>query len=151
MNLHRQIMETTAGLRAGIVPFLADGRCLFFVSSDPKYGGSDPAIAKGRVDSGEDAKAAAVREGREELGLRRDNMATQPWLGWSGEISGQEESYKFEVYAVLMKDEDAFDTPGKETAHTVWLTRSEFTTKGRKSHGQIMDRILDKIEAYLKK
>ena len=150
MKLHRRIIEARySGLKAGIVPFLADGRCLFMVSSDAMYGGSDPAIAKGQVDGEEDARAAAIREGEEELGLRKSNMAATPFLGWSGKLSGLNATYPIEVYAVLVKDEDNFSTPDRETARTVWLTRSEFTTKGRKSQAQIMAQIFDKIEAYL--
>ena len=149
MKLHRRIIEGKTGQKAGIVPFLADGRCLFMVSSNSRYGGPDPAIAKGHVDGEEDTKAAAVREGEEELGLRRSNMAAVPFLGWSGKLSGLTATYQMEVYAVLVKDEDDFGTPDRETARTVWLTRSEFTTKGRKSQAQIMEKIFDTIEVYL--
>lgn len=149
MKLHRSITEEYSGLKAGIVPFLSDGRCLFAVSSNANFGGLHPAIAKGGVDEGEDAKAAAIREGEEELGLRKSNMAASPFLGWSGKLSGMVSTYPMEVYAVLVKDEDAFDVPDYETDHTEWLTRSQFTVKGRKSQAQIMEKIFDKIEAYL--
>lgn len=131
------------------MPFLADGRCLYMVPSDPKFGGSSPQFAKGRLDGKTDAKEEAIREGEEELGLRRSNMAAAPWLAWSGKVTGLDEEYTMDVYAVLVEDENAFDKPHYETAETVWLTRSEFTTKGRKTQIAIMDRIFDKIEAYL--
>jgi len=154
VKLHRYIIEVEgagySGQKAGIVPFLPDGRGLFAVSSNAAYGGTDPAIAKGRVDGKEDTKTAAVREGAEELGLRADNMASSPWLGWSGKITGLDATYPMDVYAVLVKDEKAFDEPDKETARTMWLTRAQFETKGRKSHAQIMAKVFDKIEVYLK-
>ena len=150
MRLHQLIAEAGYNkLKAGIVPFLDDGRCLFFVSSNAAYGGADPAIAKGRVDAGENAKQAAVREGTEELGLRKSNMAAQPFLGWSGELTGLDATYPFEVYAVLVKNEKDFDEPGEETARTVWMTRAQFKAEGRKSHHEIMDKIFDKIDTYL--
>lgn len=150
MKLHQLIAEAGYNkLKAGIIPFLDDGRCLFAVSSNAAFGGSDPAIAKGRVDAGESAKEAAVREGEEELGLRKDNMAAQPFLGWKGELTGLDATYPFEVYAVLVKDEDAFDKPHYETERTVWLTRSGFKKEGRASQATIVDHIFEKIDTYL--
>jgi 8-oxo-dGTP pyrophosphatase MutT (NUDIX family) len=138
------------GPKAGVVPFLDDGRALFAVPSDSHFGGAEPAIAKGRVDGEESVKDAAVREGEEELGLRKSNMAAEPFLGWSGTLTGLDATYKMSVYAVLVKDEDAFDKPDYETKSTHWFTRQEFMTKGRKSQHEIMDKIFDKIDAYLR-
>jgi 8-oxo-dGTP pyrophosphatase MutT (NUDIX family) len=137
-------------IRAGIVPFLKDGRALFMVSSNPNFGGVAPAIAKGRVDKGELVSAAAVREGTEELGLKESNMETSPLPGWSGLVTGLRSSYQMEVYAVLVKDENDFNPTDYETAETVWLTRGQFKKIGRVSHLIIMDKIFDKIEAYIR-
>lgn len=140
-----------SGPKAGIVPFLTDGRALFAKSSNASFGSADPAIAKGRVDGEEGAKHAAIREGEEELGLRRSNMAAEPFLGWSGKLTGLDATYKMDVYAVLVKDEEAFDEPEYETASTHWLTREEFNKQGRKSQREIMEKVFDKIEVYLRK
>lgn len=140
-----------SGPKAGIVPFLADGRALFAVSSNAAHGGSSPAIAKGRIDGEESAKKAAIREGEEELGLKRSNMAAEPFLGWSGELTGLDATYKMDVFAVLVKDAEAFDKPDRETASTHWLTRAEFNKKGRKSQREIMEKVFDKIEVYIRK
>jgi 8-oxo-dGTP pyrophosphatase MutT (NUDIX family) len=153
MKLHQAVIVREEGelaKRAGMVPFLSDGRALFMVSSDPRDGGL-PEIAKGRVEGDEDTKQCAIREGGEELGLRQSNMAASPFLGWSGKMTGSDDPYQFEVYAVLVKDPDAFDESDSEVDKTLWLTPSEFETKGRKSHTQIMNKIFDKIEVYLKK
>lgn len=137
MNLHRAIAEAvTAGLKTGIVPFLADGRCLFLSGED------GPVIATTAVDGEEDAKAAAIRAG-ESFGLQRSNMAAAPFLGWSGKMMGTK-SYPFEVYAVLVKEEDGFDNHGD------WLTPAQFATKGRKAQAEIMEKVFGKIEVYLK-
>ena len=151
MKLHKQLLEAGySKLKAGIVPFLDDGRCLFVVSSNAAFGGLDPAIAKGRVDGEESAKDAAIREGIEELGLRRSNMAAEPFLGWKGELTGLDATYPMEVYAVLVKSEKAFDTPDEETARTVWMTWADFKAEGRQTHVVIMNKIFDKIGTYLK-
>lgn len=151
MKLHRAFTENGyLSQKAGIIPFLADGRALFVVSSNVAYGGTDPAIAKGQIDRKEDSMEAAIREGEEELGLKKNNMAAQPWLCWSGMLSGLTATYPMDVYAVLVKNQNDFGKPDKETARTLWLTRSQFEIKGRKSHVQIMVKVFDKIEVYLK-
>lgn len=144
------LMESsTTKTRAGIVPFLADGRALFMVSSNPAFGGSDPAIAKGRVDSGESVKRAAIREGGEELGLRSANMIAEPFIGWTGTISGLKSTYPMEVYLVQVANENNFSDPDLETEYTVWMTRSQFKQYGRKSHHSIADALFEQIEAYV--
>jgi 8-oxo-dGTP pyrophosphatase MutT (NUDIX family) len=134
-------------LKAGIVPFLKDGRALFMVSSNAAFGGTDPAIAKGRIDDAEGPMNAAVREGSEELGA---NMASAPFLGWAGKVTGLQASYPIEVYAVLVKDAVDFDKTDTETARTVWMSRADFKNKGRESHRLIVDKIFDQIEVALK-
>lgn len=154
MILHQLIIEQDLagykGPKAGIVPFLADGRGLFAVPADGVEG-EKPAIAKGRLDGEEKPKQAAIREGEEELGLRRSNMAAEPFLGWSGELTGADATYKLDVYAVLVKDAEAFGETDHETTRTLWLTRQDFKAKGRKSQQEIMVKVFDKIEAYLKR
>lgn len=144
MTLAEIIMAEYAKVRrkAGIVPFLSDGRCLFVVSP----GDSVPEIAKGEVSGTEDTKSVAIREGAQKLGLVASNMAINPWLGWSGVVKGGDSGeYEFDVYGVLVKDAEAFNN------HSVWLTRAEFTTKGHQPQTQIMNKLLDKIEVYLEK
>jgi len=145
------MIQEAVATRAGIIPFLADGRALFFVSSDPSYGGPDPAIAKGRVDQGETVVQAAIREGAEELGLRPSNFAGKPFLGWSGSVGGLEATYEMAVYCVQVKDEKAFSKPGHETERTVWYTREEFAKHGRRSHQAMANAAFDKIDARLRK
>jgi len=47
---------------------------LFFIPSDPAYGGDKFQIVKGRVDNNEDIEVATIREASEELGLKKDNI-----------------------------------------------------------------------------
>jgi 8-oxo-dGTP pyrophosphatase MutT (NUDIX family) len=142
-------MKLHSNTKAGIIPFLNDGRALFMVSSNPKFGGPDPAIAKGNVDKGETIEKAAVREGGEELGLKLSNMSAQPFLGWSGAVAGLQSTYPIEVYAVPVKDETDFSSTDYETERTVWMTRAQFKKTGRGTHRVIVDKIFDKIDTYL--
>lgn len=119
--------------RAGIIPYtVTDGNLemYFMVPSDPRYGGSAPQIAKGGVDEGETEVETAIREGEEELGLRRSNCTDKPVLvGIHGNIT---------VYAVEVRSQDAFDDPHYETGETLWLTPDEFQTYGRKDQRAIV-------------
>ena len=63
-------------VRAGIVPYFIDNNQIYvylMIPSDPAYGGTEPQIAKGRVEE-EGEEEAAIREGEEELGLIRANI-----------------------------------------------------------------------------
>lgn len=134
--------KSTNRRAVGIVPFISDGRCFFAIQRGP-----EPMIAMDTVDADHEPKELAVTYGEHHLGLRKSNMAAQPWLAWSGMIRGSSNSYDVDVYVVLVKDAQAFSHyPELGT----WLTESEFAAKGRKSQTQIMDKVFDKIEVYLK-
>jgi 8-oxo-dGTP pyrophosphatase MutT (NUDIX family) len=131
--------------KAGIIPYHGN-KCLFMISSDPTFGGPDPAVAKGGIDSGENILQAAVREGEEELGLKKSNFVNAPFKAWEGEIKGLLNSYTMHVFAVEVKDPTDFDTPHYETEQTVWMTREEFAKNGRASQRQIADAVFKLIE-----
>ena len=136
-------------LKAGIIPFKSDGRGMFMVSSDAKYGGIRPAIAKGRVDEGENSETAAVREGEGELGLKKSNFKGTPFLVWSGKLTGLDASYPFDVYAVEVEDPNDFGEFHYETAKTLWMSAAEFTTDGRQSQNAIVQDAFKIIEKRL--
>jgi 8-oxo-dGTP pyrophosphatase MutT (NUDIX family) len=117
--------------RSGIIPYFVeeDGEVIymFMRPSDPNYGGSDWQMAKGRFDEGEnDPKEVAIREGSEELGLRRDNILSVTEVG---KFLG-----KTFVYICEVKSIEHFDPFHFETGDTVWLTRDEFIEYGRDIH-----------------
>ena len=85
-----------------------------------------------------------MREAEEELGLRRQNLLST-FVGWSGSITGMDASYPMTIYAGKVKSADDFDTPGYETAKTVWLSCEQFKAEGRKSHLPIVDSIYRKV------
>lgn len=137
-----KLYEIEARVKAGIIPYVRQGdtiKMLFMISSDADYGGTAPQISKGGVDKGESVQNAAIREGEEELGLRKQNIISNTLKpAWTETVSGMTASYVMHVYAAEVRDIDAFDTPGYETASVVWLTPQEFYQQGRKGHAKIV-------------
>ena len=120
--------------RAGIYPVYIDQSGDIFVSlmipSDPAYGGTEPQMGKGRIDDGQTPEDAAVREGEEELGLRRDNMGPVEKLQ-SQVITGAQASYTIHVYCTQIKDPKAFDEPHYESGWTGLLQIDDAIAKTR--------------------
>jgi 8-oxo-dGTP pyrophosphatase MutT (NUDIX family) len=135
--------------KAGVLPyFIKNGarEFLFMVSSDPNFGGPDPMISKGNIGAGESPIQAALREGEEELGLKRTNIVDGTLvLGWAGDVSGLDERYRMEIYMCEVKSKTDFDTPHYETKETTWMDVDGAATKIRKSHRPIVTAIAMKL------
>lgn len=116
--------------RAGIIPyFLLPDKTINFMfmqPSDPKYGGSEWQMAKGRVEEDEENLFTAVREGTEELGLKESNIKSIEELGL---FLGRTTVYICEVFS-----QDDFDAFTFETGAVKWLTYDEFVEEGRRIH-----------------
>lgn len=150
MNNLKEITKRLPGynkLKAGIIPYYADGTALFFISSNAEYGGIDPSIAKGRIDKGETPIQAAVREGAEELGLKKSNFLNTPFLVWSGSVAGMAATYEMSVFAVEVKSKNDFSQAGSETGSTVWLDLNTQIGKVRDIHQPIVKSLV----SFLKK
>lgn len=119
--------------RAGIIPFIIkDGeiKFMFMKPSDPKFGGPDWQIAKGRVEGDDDNMTTALREGEEELGLKESNINYVSELGYYlGRTS---------VFVCNVIDMEDFGPFHYETGDVVWLTRKEFDQLGRSLHRPIV-------------
>lgn len=135
--------------RAGIVPFIRlneeEIQVYLMIPSDPDYGGIEPQIAKGMVDPGEELEFTAIREGEEELGLKKTNLIGSPVLGWSGEVKGMSDMYTMSVYVVEVKDPDDFNKPHYETGWAGWLPVNQALLKIRSSQRNILKSVLSKI------
>lgn len=129
--------------RAGLLPYHIDEQTgeieiLFMRPSNPKFGGKEFQIAKGKIDDDDlSSKDAAVREAREELGLRETNMGNVWYLGT---FMGRTRLYVTEVFK-----KDAFDEPCFETGETRWMSLKEFMDEGRPLHKSIVKRAFHKI------
>ncbi|AVH84945.1 hypothetical protein RsoM2USA_16 [Ralstonia phage RsoM2USA] len=119
--------------RAGVIPFkkFPDGqiRMLFMVPSNPAYGGDRFQIAKGKIDDGENIKQAALREGKEELGLRTNNIESSTYIGVHLGMG---------IYVAKIKDIEHFDKPHFETGDVRWMTDAEFEADGRELHKSLV-------------
>jgi len=127
--------------RAGVIPYyVEDGviNMLFMVPSNEAFGGSDPQLPKGRIDEGEDAKQAALREGNEEVGL----------LPWN--IEHLEEVGTFlgrtTVFVAKVKDKNDFGDFHFETKETTWMTPEQFDQDGRLLHQPVVRSCVRKIK-----
>jgi 8-oxo-dGTP pyrophosphatase MutT (NUDIX family) len=120
--------------RAGLIPFFINENnnieMKFMVPSDQKFGGGDPQFAKGRIEKNENHEEAAIREAKEELGLREDNVE---WIYYLGQFLGRTHIHICEV-----KTRDKFDEPHYETESTHWLTLEEFENSGRELHRPVI-------------
>lgn len=120
--------------RAGFIPYIVEQngtvKMMFMIPSNPAFGGDKPQIAKGKIDPGEDAKTAALREAKEELGLFIGNIISIEELGtFLGRTT---------IYIGKVKRIDMFGEPTFETAATKWLTVDEFMEQGRDLHKPIV-------------
>lgn len=139
------IKSLTTAQKAGFIPYIKEGdtvQFMFMIPSLAQYGGTLPGIAKGGVDAGESIKSAAIREGKEELGLKQSNIKTSTIkLGWTGEITGMQETYDFSVFLGEIKNKLDFDEPHFETGKVEWLTAEEFAKRGRRNQMHIINAI----------
>lgn len=129
--------------RAGLVPFFIneDGtiEMLFMIPSDQRYGGSDPQMAKGRIDDDEEPEQTALREAKEELGLIQGNILGS--LEYFGVHLG-----RTHVYACEVKSKDRFGIFSGETEDTRWMTEGDFRKNGRDIHRDIVVMVGDFAE-----
>jgi 8-oxo-dGTP pyrophosphatase MutT (NUDIX family) len=119
--------------RSGVIPYIVEDdqiKMLFMKPSDPKFGGSDFQIAKGKHEEGEEALEAGLREASEELGLFKGNVVETQSLGtFMGRTS---------IYVARIKDKNLFGDPCSETAEVRWMTPDEFAAEGRDLHKPIV-------------
>lgn len=142
------LLESSTIAKAGIIPFIKTEKgieMLFMVTSNAKYGGPDPMIAKGHVDEGETPEQAAVREGGEELGLKPSNFAGSPFLVEDATTQGLDATYIMRILAVEVKSKTDFDKPHYETEYTVWMTAEEYARRGRKNQLGFVQLLQQKI------
>lgn len=126
--------------RAGVIPYILENDKLlmmFMRPSDSTYGGSDWQLAKGKVEDDEDHQHAALREGKEELGLFVGNINKLTEVGvFMGRTS---------VYVAGVRSKDMFGEPSDETDATMWLSVEEFGMIGRELHQPVVKSAFDKI------
>lgn len=128
--------------RAGLICYKidsTDGQVYmnFMKPSDPTFGGSSYQIPKGRIEPGETAHFAAVREAKEEIGLLESSIV--------GEVIELGVFLGRTTFFICKVDENAiFGMPGFETEDTKWMTFDHFMEAGRDLHRTVV------VSAYRK-
>jgi len=136
--------------KAGIIPYYFDPKddqlkFVFMVSSDPAFGGPKPMISKGEVEEGEELLEAAIREGEEELGLKKSNFAEAPFLLDTRTFKSHFGDFEQTTYAVEIKDKKDFGKPHYETKFCPHQTLESFLEKGRENHKDIVRKLAAKL------
>jgi len=136
--------------RAGIIPYMwVNGQLqyLMMVSSDPKFGGMKPMISKGKIEPGEGTLQAAIREGQEELGLKRENIMHDTIRDLADErVVLHSGAYSLTLFSCQIIDRYDFDKWCDETEYVTWMTLEEFRDQGRKDH----IKYVEKLEAHVR-
>lgn len=119
--------------RSGVIPYIIEAgliKMMFMRPSDPKFGGDDFQIAKGKHEDGESAMEAGLREAGEELGLFTGNISEAHDLGtFLGRTT---------VLLAKVKDKTLFGDPCFETKEVRWMTPEEFEGEGRELHRPVV-------------
>ncbi|HET8688270.1 MAG TPA: NUDIX domain-containing protein [Methanosarcina sp.] len=134
--------------KAGVIPYFVKDEeiyMMFMVPSNPKFGGSSPQIAKGRVEDGENIQEAALREAEEELGLRLNNIESVIHVT-TQILTGFDETYNFTLFAAKVSDPDNFGATDHEVGGRFWLTFDEFLQKGRSTQKSLVQLAYNKIK-----
>lgn len=127
--------------RAGVIPYIVENdtiKMLFMKPSNPKFGGDQYQVAKGKQEHGETDEETAFREASEELGLFSGNVVERHCLGnFLGRTM---------VYLAEVKDKDMFGDPCHETGSVKWMTPDEYFDTGRDLHKPIVKAAVRMIE-----
>lgn len=133
--------EKKAIFRAGTIPYKlenGDIKMLFMRPSESTFGGDSFQLAKGKIEDGEDAQTAAIREAKEEVGLLHSSIDGDVDL--LGVFLG-----RTTVFVCKVRPNAILGVPGVETSETAWLSLDEFNSVGRVLHRQIVRSAYDLI------
>jgi hypothetical protein len=128
--------------RAGLIPFYIDEhdeiKMLFMVPTDNEWVESTPQISKGRIEPNELLLKAAIREAKEELGLKQMNLVRI-------EPIGQYSTIMFYV-GLVNNPTDLDDFDPVETKEVKWLTLEEYASEGRRLHLPVVSAAVEQIK-----
>ena len=137
--------------RGGVIPYFINDdeiEMMFYISSDPAYGGDKFQIGKGHIDKPSDIKGEAIREANEELGLKESNIKSCE-LAIKDNIIGMAGTYAFYLFVAEVFNKEDFDKFGEEASEVGWLTLKKFKEIGRESQLSLVERCFDKIKKEL--
>lgn len=100
---------------------------------------ADPVFYENLIDT-------ALREGHEEIGLKRSNVRILFDIGVFSMISARRNIKKpMHVFAAEIDDHSNFGDFEPKTAEVMWMTMDEFAASGRKDHVSILKEMLAKL------
>ena len=138
--------DPTKVWRAGLIPYIVEDGVIKMMFMKPmpdvaEWSTDTFQIAKGKIENGETAMAAAIREAHEELGLFRGNVVLTEEVGiFMGRTT---------VFVSKVMDKDMFGLPSDETSDVTWLSEDEFLNIGRDLHRPVIQsavRMIKRIE-----
>lgn len=121
--------------RAGLIPYIIEDGVIKMMFMKPmpdvaEWSTDTFQIAKGKIENGESAMAAAIREAHEELGLFRGNVVLTEEVGvFMGRTT---------VFVSKVIDKDMFGLPSDETSDVTWMSEDEFMADGRDLHKPVI-------------
>ena len=128
--------------RAGLIPYIVEDGEIKMMFMKPtaemaEWSTDTFQIAKGKVEDGETAEGAAIREAHEELGLFRGNVVLAEEVGvFMGRTT---------VFISKVKNKDMFGLPSDETSDVTWMTEDEFMDSGRDLHKPVVQACVRQI------
>ena len=133
--------------RAGFIPFYIDDDGDVFaytmIPSDPAYGGTEPQLAKGKLNDGLSSKETAVKEAEEELGLIKSNLSYVNLLGVYPYKQGDQDNIA--VYYGEVKNSELWSEYHYETGWTGWINLTTDLGKIRSRQQPIFKDLLNKV------
>jgi len=132
--------------RAGMIPFVIENNEIYFLfmkPSDPAYGGDKFQIAKGGIEANETPEKAAIREGKEELGVKLNNVE-KVYRMFITKVSGMLATYDMHIYTAKLKNRN-LDKHDFETGEVKWLTVDEFKRIGKNSNKLIIEKVYEML------
>lgn len=148
-TLHSDEQGYEKRARAGLIPYIRENgelKYLTMIASDPKFGGPRPMISKGKIEDGETALEAAVREAEEELGFKQRNVRGEILPVFEGRQELYSGAYNLTVYGVEIQDRYDFDAWCDETAYIQWMSLEEFKLNGRRDHVKFIEKLEEMVK-----
>jgi len=105
-------------------------------------------ISKGKIERGEGVLDAALREGEEELGLKRRNIRKGSIRDLADErVVLHSGTYDLTLFSCEIIDRYDFDKWCDETEYVIWMTLEDFRDEGRRDHVKYVEALEAELKA----
>lgn len=121
--------------RAGLLLYYLKDDEVFFrcmIPSDPDYGGKQPQLPKGTIESGDTSKYTAIKECIEEAGLKPSNLIDFEHFKDYPKLS-------LHLYIGSVRSPEDFGKPHWETGWSGWVNYDKKADTIRRIHRELFD------------